>query len=751
MPGQKVLELGCGCGAITRYLGELGANVTAVEGSMARARIAAERCRDLQNVKVVAEDLLLFSTAEQFDWVLLIGVLEYAPMFSSKSEPVLHYLRSVTSRLAPRGRLVVAIENKLGMKYFNGCGEDHLGVPFSGLQGLYGDRMPRTFGRGELKAQLETVGFSHVEFHYPFPDYKLPQVILSDDALVDPDFNPADMLALIRARDYAGLPDRLFDEALVLREAARNGLLGELSNSFMVIASQHAFKEKDAAQDRTLATSYAVQRNPEFTTQTRFVRKPDAIRVHKEPLHPDLLRRRKMANGSHLEHVPGDADYFPGELAIWKLLAARAKRGDIGQIVAAFEPWFDHLLKRAKERSGHYDGDRMALSHFTLPGDCLDLTPFNLIDAGDRLSPIDQEWRVNSDIPLGWVVTRSVLGSLIAVQGFEAAPINVADVIHTLCEKRGLRVSEEDLRGWLRREATLSSMITGKKPSEFTLEQTSFATKPLLDLGGELKTANATLNQMIVANENEFEDVRMRLAALIEATRQELSTKIKEIEITRNALHVSNARRAALDQELSERATEVRLAQSKLAERTGEFERVRNELDIQRSQLEMVTRQLSYQNEEGNNLRAINEFLTSTILALRTSSSWRVTAPLRLIKYIVQRLRRGRLVYLVMICWRSLTTFSLHPIREWQTIRAIAKSNLFDRDWYAKSYPDVTSAGVDVVRHYVLSGSKEGRDPSSSFSSRTYLEKNPDVATAGANPLAHFIRYGVAERRSLEL
>src|SRR5580658_7624147 len=30
-PGSKVLELGCGCGAITRYLGEIGAEVVAVE------------------------------------------------------------------------------------------------------------------------------------------------------------------------------------------------------------------------------------------------------------------------------------------------------------------------------------------------------------------------------------------------------------------------------------------------------------------------------------------------------------------------------------------------------------------------------------------------------------------------------------------------------------------------------------------------------------------------------------------------
>ncbi len=84
--GSKVLELGCGCGAVTRYLGEIGANVVAVEGNLARARVAAERNRDLPNVRVVVDDLLLFETEETFDWVVLIGVLEYAAVFCTSPE-----------------------------------------------------------------------------------------------------------------------------------------------------------------------------------------------------------------------------------------------------------------------------------------------------------------------------------------------------------------------------------------------------------------------------------------------------------------------------------------------------------------------------------------------------------------------------------------------------------------------------------------------------------------------------------------
>src|SRR5664279_1724497 len=117
-PGDRVLELGCGCGAITRYLGEIGADVVAVEGSLLRARIAAERCRELPNVKIFADDLLEFEMDRQFDWVLLIGVLEYAPAFSSAPDPVLHYLESIRPFLSTQGKLVVAIENRLGLKYF---------------------------------------------------------------------------------------------------------------------------------------------------------------------------------------------------------------------------------------------------------------------------------------------------------------------------------------------------------------------------------------------------------------------------------------------------------------------------------------------------------------------------------------------------------------------------------------------------------------------------------------------------------
>ena len=45
--GKYILEVGCGAGDITRFLGECGAYVYAIESSLQRAKMAAERCRDL--------------------------------------------------------------------------------------------------------------------------------------------------------------------------------------------------------------------------------------------------------------------------------------------------------------------------------------------------------------------------------------------------------------------------------------------------------------------------------------------------------------------------------------------------------------------------------------------------------------------------------------------------------------------------------------------------------------------------------
>ena len=72
---------------------------------------------------------------------------------------------------------------------------------------------------------------------------------------------------------------------------------------------------------------------------------------------------------------------------------------------------------------------------------------------------------------------------------------------------------------------------------------------------------------------------------------------------------------------------------------------------------------------------------------------------------------------------------------------------LFDGIWYLTRYADVTFSGENPLIHFAKFGAAEGRDPHALFDSDWYLERNTDVAKAGINPLAHYVIWGAAEGR----
>jgi len=70
-----------------------------------------------------------------------------------------------------------------------------------------------------------------------------------------------------------------------------------------------------------------------------------------------------------------------------------------------------------------------------------------------------------------------------------------------------------------------------------------------------------------------------------------------------------------------------------------------------------------------------------------------------------------------------------------------------DSAWYRKTYPDIGSE-MDAVDHYARFGWREGRSPNQQFSTFWYLRTNPDVASAQVDPLMHFLREGREQGRA---
>ena len=68
----------------------------------------------------------------------------------------------------------------------------------------------------------------------------------------------------------------------------------------------------------------------------------------------------------------------------------------------------------------------------------------------------------------------------------------------------------------------------------------------------------------------------------------------------------------------------------------------------------------------------------------------------------------------------------------------------FDPRYYYECYPDIEASRLDPLKHYLMSGWREGRDPAPWFSTRTYLSRYPGVAAMAMNPLFHYVVWGRA-------
>jgi cyclopropane fatty-acyl-phospholipid synthase-like methyltransferase len=231
--GSTIIEIGAGCGAITEALVSKPVKVSALELTDKRAVINATRNQKAKNLEMLIGNLQELPEEAKFDYAVCVGVLEYAGTFIEGDQPYHKFLELIRRHLKPGGTLLLAIENRLGIKYWAGAREDHTGHLFDGLN-AYPNKAVQTFGRLELEILFSESGYRSSDFHYPFPDYKHPHMIYSDSYYPG---NGAEFPLGMLPTPVPG-QDRveLFSEALAMLSIESNQLFPYFSNSFIVVA-----------------------------------------------------------------------------------------------------------------------------------------------------------------------------------------------------------------------------------------------------------------------------------------------------------------------------------------------------------------------------------------------------------------------------------------------------------------------------------------------------------------------------------
>lgn len=265
-----VLEIGAGCGAVTGGLAKLAGHVDCIELSKKRSTINAVRHREYNNINIIVGNYTDIepNLTEQYDFVTLIGVLEYAGSYIQAKEPYMELLQSAARHLKPNGKLIVAIENKFGLKYFAGCKEDHTGNYFDGIEGYRNNSSVKTFSKGSLEKMIEQLGMQG-KFYYPYPDYKLPHSIYSDDSL------PGEGELNTNLRNFDNDRVVLFDETKAFDSISEEGLFDLFSNSFLVVMTRDNIY--DSLKVVPIFAKYANERKKELRIATILYKDKDGV------------------------------------------------------------------------------------------------------------------------------------------------------------------------------------------------------------------------------------------------------------------------------------------------------------------------------------------------------------------------------------------------------------------------------------------------------------------------------------------
>lgn len=412
----SVLEIGCGMGALTGMLCDRCGTVTAVELSKRRATAALLRCREKENLEIIVGNLNDIVFDKKFDYITLIGVLEYQGTYTDSENPYLDFLNKIKTLLKPDGRLLIAIENKCGLKYWCGATEDHTGVPFDGLnQYNITDRKVRTFSKSELEGLVGESGFRNQFFYYPMPDYKLPEVIYSEKRPMEKgdikDIEPY----------YLHKETVVIDEPGAYRDMVENGAFEFMANSFLVECS-------DASDlGRVTYAKMSFMRHEGYRIVTRIT---NHKKVEKLPVNPvkgrehmeQILRYRMLMESAGLNVLSCESregelvfPYVDEELLENRLIRAY-ERKDRQEVFRILDAVYEDILrssghrspdenimfglKIAKPESGRDYGPILAIGY-------LDMIPRNAFYKDEGLLWFDQEWALEC-VPARFVFWRGI-------------------------------------------------------------------------------------------------------------------------------------------------------------------------------------------------------------------------------------------------------------------------------------------------------------------------------------------------------
>lgn len=583
-PNAEILEIGAGMGAITGMLCDQALKVTAVEMNELRAEVIRTRHSKRENLEVISVDVNYWNTEKKYDYVVVVGVLEYATVFMSDENPAESFIKNLKKYLKVDGTILLAIENQFGLKYWCGASEDHLQEPFVGLEGYKKKGTPTTYSREQLNLILDKTGLVNRRIYYVLPDYKFPTFICTDE--YKPNAEDLEKIAFTYSKNSM----LTVNEKDLYKQLLENDVFGFFANSYLIEAS-----ESELSETYPIFISGRGESKKEFRIATVIYNDES---VKKIPVHKEALKHIHSIYSNEQELIQNGVRILPTTLKDNVIISkfVHLKRADnvfyemlldndLKSVFTLVKQLKDNLLKSSKLASGP---DNIANANglnpdnyylgLILQSGFIDMTFYNAFVDNGELVFFDQEWKF-SEVPLNFILYYAVK---IAYQRFKGKTNIKFENILDYLEIKDERVVYERLEDFIWSTVLYrQGDFYGDEGYCNQFDESLTLKKYLTDMSSELNQyknkAVDNHNELLKSNQ-EISQLRDRINSLnTEMNKaQELIVDKYEVELSKYELEVSEYKNEInrYKNEINNKIGHIEL----LLDREREFERYQKRL-----------------------------------------------------------------------------------------------------------------------------------------------------------------------------
>ena len=397
--------------------------------------------KERSSLKTADDYAVLTESENKYDLIIMYDLYGFCIMSHIE---VVDMIKCLLSHLTSDGSLLLAVDNKLGLQYWAGVQEEQKGGYFVGIQD-YSEwsEAIRPLSKKEITDILQNMpNVEDIRFYYPYPDYRYPVAIYTDDCLPDiGDLNRGPRT--LGRRRYI-----LFDERRAYDSLVKAGLYSEFANSFLIEVRPKA--QKKLPDEKFVYTKYSADRIDALCLRTdRFIDKAgnpvfkkvaltDEATEHLDSMVSNYSKLQKRYEGRiRLAKVSLDENSDNKALTVETIFGVSLS-GDFEELVSkadkeglteAFDNYRDYIYYSANSDSTVTDfkitpqftkvfGEANELNHYdefdTYGFMSAEVTDIDMVFDNIIVSPegiwqlIDYEWTFDFPIPREFVLYRTL-------------------------------------------------------------------------------------------------------------------------------------------------------------------------------------------------------------------------------------------------------------------------------------------------------------------------------------------------------